>query len=61
MHIYPYMEMSFLQMRMYLPVSLTSLVIVTVCHLPPPLLLFDDVPMMSTYVCVFWTLVFLPV
>jgi hypothetical protein len=45
---------------MYPPLLVTCLVIVTVCHplpLSPPL---DDMPMTSTYVCVFWTLVSLP-
>jgi hypothetical protein len=45
---------------MYPLVLLTSLVVVTVCRPLPPSPLFDDVPMTSTYVCVFWTLVFPP-
>ena len=46
---------------MYPLVLLTSLVAVTVCHPPLPSLLFYDMPMTSTYICMFWTLVFLPV
>jgi ATP-dependent DNA helicase PIF1 len=42
---------------MYPLVLLTSLVAVTVCRPLPPSPLFDDVPMTSTYVRVFWTLV----
>jgi hypothetical protein len=46
---------------MYPLVSLTRLVVVTVCLPLPPLLPLDDVPMTSTYICVFWMLVFPPV
>jgi hypothetical protein len=42
---------------MYPPVLLTHLVAVIACHPPLPSSLFDDVPMTSTYVRVFWTLV----
>ena len=46
---------------MYPLVSLMGLVAVTVCLPLLPLPPLDDVPMTSTYVCVFWMLVFLPV
>ena len=42
---------------MYPLVLLTSLAAVIVCRPLPPSPLFDDVPVTSTYVCVFWTLV----
>jgi hypothetical protein len=42
---------------MYPLVLVTRLVDVIVCAPLPPLLPLDDVPMTSTYVCVFWTLV----
>ena len=42
---------------MYPLVLVTCPVDVIVCVPLPPLLPLDDVPMTSTYVCVFWTLV----
>ena len=46
---------------MYPLMLLTSLVVVIVCRPRPPSPPPNDLPMMSTYICVFWTLVFLPV
>ena len=45
---------------MYPLVLVTCLVDVIVCAPLSPLLPLDDVPVTSTYVCVFWTLVFPP-
>jgi hypothetical protein len=44
---------------MYPPLSVMSPVAVIVCCHPPPSPLLNDVSMMSTYLCAFWTLVFL--
>ena len=41
---------------MYLPPSLTILAPVAVCCPPPPLAPSVDVPVMSPYVCMFWTI-----